>query len=109
MAGNGLNDFLSSFGEQNVDFGLHPEDEPLHSSINEVNNLTDTTVWEDIETLVEERIEILQEVLVHEDDPVEMRKLQGTIQAWQNFLEIPELLIRYLEMQKDPRDNGQHS
>lgn len=105
----GLRDFLSSVGTQNTEFGLHPEDEPLHSSINEVKNLTETTVWDDIETLVDERIEVLQEVLVEEDDPVEIRRLQGTIRAWRNFKEMPELLIRYLDMQQDPSQNGQHS
>lgn len=106
----GLSDFISNLGrgEQNVQIAPHPEDEQLHSSVNEVQNLEETFAWRDMEQLMDERINHLQNALVKMDDPVEIRRLQGAIEAWQSFKELPELLIDYLKQQRIDQ-NGRNS
>lgn len=88
----------------NIHFGKHPEDEPLKSSVNEIRNLEETLVWDDIETLVNNRIEMLQLALERADEMPNIRRIQGELQAWRHFLDMPQTLINYREAQNnDPR------
>lgn len=85
----------------NIQFARHPDDEPLNSSINEVENLTETHVWEDMEQLIEDRIELLTQALVQAEDEEDIRRLQGEIQGWQHALELPTMLATYIEHQQE--------
>lgn len=106
----GLREFLQSFGgEENIELGVHPDDEPLLSSVNDVREVEDTHVWRDIEQLIDDRIENLQQALTRADDPVKIRRIQGAITAWQDFKDIPDTLVRYIQMQNEEQQNGQRS
>lgn len=106
-----LRDWLSQIGSPDDKVGRHPHDDPLQSSLNDVKNFEETVIWNDIETLCDERIEILREKLTNATDLDTIRRLQERIKAWEAFSLMPEMLKNFITgFQNEPsQTNGRSS
>lgn len=99
----GLNLDFSNQDTQQYAFGRHPDDAELKSSPNEVKNVLETHVWDDIEQLIEERLERLTDSLIRAEEEKKIRRIQGEIQGWRAVKDLPDILIQYLQQQNENR------
>lgn len=96
-----LKDWIKSIKEQRHKIAPHPDDEELFSSVNDVNNLQETQVWQDMMQLADDRREVLRMALVEARDYERIRRIQESIKAWEDIKLLPELLKTFVKMQQD--------
>lgn len=96
-----LKDWLRQIRESDVKLGPHPDDQELFSSINDVDNLTETQVWKEMVQLAEDRIEILEGALVEAEDYERIRRIQESIKAWRDFKLLPDLMKEFIRRQRN--------
>lgn len=76
---------------------LHPEDEPLRSSTDELEDFKESRVWHDIKQFLEDRREIIHEKMKSVDSIEELRKLQGALEHIEDMLDLPDKFLNELE------------
>jgi len=76
-------------------------DQILKSSVHDVTSFAKSNLWEDMITLITERIDFLHEELEHSLEYSDIRYVQGQISTLRNMLELTDKLAdAVIEQQK---------
>lgn len=78
-----------------------PSEQPLKSSIHDVTSFSKSNLWDDMMTLITERIDFLHEELEHAIEYADIRYVQGQISTLRSMLELTDKLAdAIIEQQK---------
>lgn len=85
----------------------HPMDDPLKSSIKEIEAFKESFVWKDMADWIEERKDYLSGQLRKADSMKEVRGIQQALDQLDDILDLPDMFIEQLEAEKDitPNEN----
>jgi hypothetical protein len=85
----------------------HPLDQPLQSSPNDFQIFIEkSTIWADIKMTMEDRVSILMEELVREDDPKEFFKIQHEIKVWRELIILPHHLMEHAKIEQKLKEQN---
>lgn len=80
----------------------HPEDDPLRSTVDDLEDFKQSRVWHDIKQFLLDRKELIMEEMQDRDLTVErLRHLQGGLQHVNDMLDLPDKFIQEVESYTD--------
>lgn len=82
----------------------HPDDPDLKSSLNDFLEFKYSSCWLDIKDFLEGRIEIIRKKLERAENMEEVRGYQESLNQVRDLLDLPELFIEELEIEKEQKE-----
>lgn len=73
----------------------HPEDEPLRSTVQDLEEFKNSRVWHDMKRLLNNRMEIIKEEMKDPELTIErLRRLQGRMENVESMLDLPDKFLQ---------------
>lgn len=80
---------------------IHPEDDPLLSSENDFKAFRDSNIWKDMKNLIEDRMDMLTDMLVYSEESKKIVSLQSEIKTLQDMLALPAYIEERCKIEKE--------
>lgn len=77
------------------------DEKPLRSSGPDFDRFLNSAIWYDMQSLIKDRLELLQNQFVAATDMDEIRRIQGEMKAWKEMLGMPGYLKTCAHSEQD--------
>lgn len=84
---------------------VHPKDKPLQASPRDYEEfINKSPIWHDLSMAIEDRIEILVDKLVREEEDKQLHQLQAEIRVWKEMANLPSHLLNFAKIEQTEKE-----